>query len=311
MVGETIPLDINPASRDRVGITRRFPIGPIAGHQPVQLPAQPRGPQGRAGDRLGQPDRAQAAVQGPAGHAQGRGDHRGGRAARRRGEHPADEPRAGRPDGRGRAVQAAQLHRVAVRRLADEGPGRQEEGRARAGRQRRRDRRQVGGPGLGRPADRDRRVHLQRPGVHQRPAAVRARGRLGRVHAPVRRGDAQPPPGRPVGRVDGRRARWSTRRTPRGPSRGSTRRSRPAPRCCRRDARGHVLRPDDPRRRAAHGEGLHQRGVRADRGGGALLVAARRRSRPSTTPRSGSRPACSRPTSARRGRASTSSRWAA
>ena len=36
------------------------------GHQPVQLPAQPRGAQGRAGDRLGQPDRAQAAVQGPA-----------------------------------------------------------------------------------------------------------------------------------------------------------------------------------------------------------------------------------------------------
>ena len=29
--GETIPLDLMPASRGRVGITRRFPIGPIAG----------------------------------------------------------------------------------------------------------------------------------------------------------------------------------------------------------------------------------------------------------------------------------------
>ena len=37
--------------KDRVGITRRFPIGPIAGDQPVQLPAQPRRAQARAGDR--------------------------------------------------------------------------------------------------------------------------------------------------------------------------------------------------------------------------------------------------------------------
>ena len=51
MVGETIPLDLMPASKGRVGITRRFPIGPIAGDQPVQLPAEPRRPQGRAGDR--------------------------------------------------------------------------------------------------------------------------------------------------------------------------------------------------------------------------------------------------------------------
>ena len=51
MVGETIPLDLMPASKGRMGITRRFPIGPIAGDQPVQLPAQPRRPQGRPGDR--------------------------------------------------------------------------------------------------------------------------------------------------------------------------------------------------------------------------------------------------------------------
>ncbi|HET9346534.1 MAG TPA: aldehyde dehydrogenase family protein [Candidatus Limnocylindrales bacterium] len=38
MVGETIPLDLNPASKGRVGITRRFPIGPIAGISPFNFP---------------------------------------------------------------------------------------------------------------------------------------------------------------------------------------------------------------------------------------------------------------------------------
>src|SRR5436853_2261214 len=37
-VGETIPLDIAPASKGRVGITRRFPIGPIAGISPFNFP---------------------------------------------------------------------------------------------------------------------------------------------------------------------------------------------------------------------------------------------------------------------------------
>ncbi len=38
MVGEMIPLDLMPSSRDRVGITRRFPIGPIAGISPFNFP---------------------------------------------------------------------------------------------------------------------------------------------------------------------------------------------------------------------------------------------------------------------------------
>jgi glyceraldehyde-3-phosphate dehydrogenase (NADP+) len=38
MVGETIPLDLNVASKGRTGITRRFPIGPIAGISPFNLP---------------------------------------------------------------------------------------------------------------------------------------------------------------------------------------------------------------------------------------------------------------------------------
>jgi acyl-CoA reductase-like NAD-dependent aldehyde dehydrogenase len=38
MVGETIPLDLMPASNGRIGITRRFPIGPIAGISPFNFP---------------------------------------------------------------------------------------------------------------------------------------------------------------------------------------------------------------------------------------------------------------------------------
>jgi len=38
MVGETIPLDITAAGKGRMGITRRFPIGPIAGISPFNFP---------------------------------------------------------------------------------------------------------------------------------------------------------------------------------------------------------------------------------------------------------------------------------
>src|SRR5207244_4866603 len=38
MVGEVIPLDLMPASKDRVGITRRFPLGPAAGISPLNFP---------------------------------------------------------------------------------------------------------------------------------------------------------------------------------------------------------------------------------------------------------------------------------
>ncbi len=38
MTGEMIPLDLMPASKGRVGITRRFPIGPVAGISPFNFP---------------------------------------------------------------------------------------------------------------------------------------------------------------------------------------------------------------------------------------------------------------------------------
>ena len=162
MVGETIPLDLMPASKGRVGITRRFPIGPIAGISPFNFPLNLAAHKVSPAIASGQPDRPQAAVQGPAGDAHGGRDHRGGRRAGRIGERPADEPRARRPDGRRRPVQAPDLHRQPVGRLADEGAGGQEAGRPRARRQRRRDRRQDGRPRLGRPSDARRGVLVRR-----------------------------------------------------------------------------------------------------------------------------------------------------
>ena len=38
MVGEMIPLDITPTGRGRTGITRRFPVGPVAGISPFNFP---------------------------------------------------------------------------------------------------------------------------------------------------------------------------------------------------------------------------------------------------------------------------------
>jgi glyceraldehyde-3-phosphate dehydrogenase (NADP+) len=35
--GEVIPLDLNPASRGRTGVTRRFPIGPVAAISPFNF----------------------------------------------------------------------------------------------------------------------------------------------------------------------------------------------------------------------------------------------------------------------------------
>ena len=46
--GELVQLDWLPGTEGRTGHVRRVPLGPIAGHLAVQLPAQPRRAQGRA-----------------------------------------------------------------------------------------------------------------------------------------------------------------------------------------------------------------------------------------------------------------------
>ena len=79
MTGEVIPLDLMPSSKDRVGITRRFPIGPIAGISPFNFPLNLAAHKLAPAIASGQPDRPQAAVQGPAHDAHRGRDHRGGR----------------------------------------------------------------------------------------------------------------------------------------------------------------------------------------------------------------------------------------
>ena len=105
--GEVIPLDLMASSKDRVGITRRFPIGPIAGISPFNFPlnlaAHKVAPAIASGNPivLKPPSKDPLVMLAIAEILDGRRD------PRRRGEHPPDEPRAGRPDGQRRAVQAA------------------------------------------------------------------------------------------------------------------------------------------------------------------------------------------------------------
>ena len=142
MTGELIPLDLLPSVQGPGRHHPALPDRPDRGHQPVQLPAQPGRAQARAGHRRGQPDRAQAAVQGPADDAHRGRDHRAGRACRRAAVSILPMTRE-----LGDRMVADERFKLLTftgspeRRLADEGARRQEEGRARARRQRRRHRR--------------------------------------------------------------------------------------------------------------------------------------------------------------------------
>jgi hypothetical protein len=72
--GEVLNLEISPRARGYRGMWKRVPIGPCSLHLAVQLPAQPRRAQDRAGDRSGLPVRDEARVA----HADRRADHRRG-----------------------------------------------------------------------------------------------------------------------------------------------------------------------------------------------------------------------------------------
>ena len=115
MTGEVIPLDLLPVVQGPGRDHPALPDRPDRRDQPVQLPAQPGGPQDRPGHRVRQPDRPQAAVEGPADDARGGRDHRGGGApagsvsilpmTRELGDRMVADDR----------VQAADLHRIARR----------------------------------------------------------------------------------------------------------------------------------------------------------------------------------------------------
>ena len=182
MTGELIPLDLMPASKDRVGITRRFPIGPIAGISPFNFPlnlaAHKVAPAIASGNPivLKPPSKDPLVMLAVAEIIEAAGVPAGAVSilpmTRELGDRMVADER----------FKLLTFTGTPVRRLADEGAGGQEEGRARARRQRRRHRRQDRGPRLGRQAQPRRRLRLCRPGLHQRPARLRPRGRLGRVH---------------------------------------------------------------------------------------------------------------------------------
>ena len=232
ITGEVIPLDLLPSSKDRVGITRRFPIGPIAGISPFNFPlnlaAHKIAPAIASGNPivLKPPSKDPLTMLAVAEIIEAAGAPAGSVS------HPADDPRARRPDGRRRPVQAPDLHRLAVGRLADEGARRQEEGRARARRQRRRDHRQDRRPRLGGQAL-PGRAPSATPGrcasASSGWSSTRTSGTSSCAASwPVRR------PCRSAIRSTRRptSARWSTRRPPAEPSAGSTRRSRSAASSC-------------------------------------------------------------------------------
>ena len=81
MTGETIPLDLMPASRGRIGVTRRFPIGPVAAISPFNFPLN------LAAHKLAPAIAAGCSIvlkppsQGPADDADRRRDRRRGRPA--------------------------------------------------------------------------------------------------------------------------------------------------------------------------------------------------------------------------------------
>ena len=130
-------LDWLPGTEGRTGHVRRVPLGPIAGHLAVQLPAQPRRAQGRARARGRQPDRAAAREPDADQRAQAGADRARGRLARGGDRGRAVDDGRRRAARRGRADQAADVHRQPGGRLGAEEPRRHEARDARARRQRR------------------------------------------------------------------------------------------------------------------------------------------------------------------------------
>ena len=88
LAGEVVPMDASPAGAGKLALTLRVPIGVVGAISPVQLPVQPRRPQGRAGARRRLRGRAQAgvadaAVGAPPRRARDRGRAAAGLAQRR------------------------------------------------------------------------------------------------------------------------------------------------------------------------------------------------------------------------------------
>ena len=188
MVGEVIPLDITPASKGRIGITRRFPIGPIAGISPFNFPlnlaAHKIAPAIATGNPiiLKPPSKDPLTMLAVAEIIEAAGPPPGSVSilpmTRELGDRMVADPRfklltfTGSPSVGWRMKERAGKKRVVL---------------------------ELGGNAgviVDKSADLDWAVkrclvggvRLRRPGLHQRPARVHPRGHLGRVHDPLRGG---------------------------------------------------------------------------------------------------------------------------
>ena len=113
LAGDVVPMDASPAGEGKLAITLRVPIGVVGAISPVQLPAEPRRAQDRAGARRRLPRRPQAGDDDTAlgalpRRARGGGGPAAGLAERRLRSSLRDRRRA----RRGRAREADHVHRL-------------------------------------------------------------------------------------------------------------------------------------------------------------------------------------------------------
>ena len=251
LAGEMVALD---ALAERRGQARLHPARADRGRRrdlAVQLPAQPRRPQARPGDRRRLSRRAQAgepdAVQrDPPGRAADRrlrpaaGVAPRGHRRRRHRRQRARRPRRHRAD---------HVHRLAARRLGDPGAGAAQEGRARAGQQRPGDHRARQRLADGGGEDQGRRVLPRRAELHLDPAGAGPRRHRRRVRRRAGQGGVVAGRRRSDGRADRRLGADLAGRARSGQGvgrRGGRRRAPPSPTAARSTPRACSGPPCSP-----------------------------------------------------------------
>ncbi len=232
MTGELIPLDLMPSSKGRIGITRRFPIGPIAAISPFNFPlnlaAHKLAPAIAAGNTivLKPPSKDPLTMLTVAEIVEKSGVPEGAVSilpmTRELGDRMVEDERfklltfTGSPSVGWRMKERAGKKRVVLELGGNAGVIVDA----------------IGRPRLGRQALAGGRLQLRRPGVHQRPAHVHPPRRLRRLHRALRR--RRPSRSSSVTRSIPRRssARWSTRHRPSGRRAGCARLRSSVAECC-------------------------------------------------------------------------------
>ena len=262
---EVMRLDTEQSLGSRIGLLRRFPIGPVLGITPFNFPLEPGGAQGGAlpgrrrahrreagqlhtdrlaatGGVLRRDGPAQGDVSGPSGALEGR-----------------------RSDGTRRSLPQDQLHGLGGRGLVPQGPRSQETRDARARRQRGGHRARRRRPRPRRAAHRVRRLLPGGAELHQRAARAGVLRDLRRVRHPAHEAGGAAEDGRPDGSHGRRRPGHRPRRG--RPDRGVGQRGgRPGRRAAhRRHGRRSVLHAHPHLADHAGDEGAMRGGVRPGR----------------------------------------------